>query len=812
MGSTYNYVSLRAQKARFGVLLSKPGIRISLGAIIAGLLLVGIALIILAEQQFGLILSSLAVWPLMALVWYHYELHDIPPLNQAQPTLDGQLASDVLGRLPAQPTPQKLAEVVMNLNGGHFFIVRFGIGPNFLTELSSQLQDNVPGVWERALQLRQQYNAPTVDAATLFAALIEQIPGRDQLLAQLQLSPDDINAGVAWYEHINQVIRNHKQQKITGGIGRDWAFGYTPMLSRFALNVSDSVLQGGLLTRDLEGHQEVLQQVTRLLSGGGRQNAVLVGPTGAGKTTMVYALAQQLISPSAAVPRTLQYRQVMALDPASMIAQARGRGELEGLVQSIFVEAYKAKNIIIFLDEAQLFLQEGTGSVDLSNLLLPILDGGGLRIILAMDEQRWLQLAQTNPSLGQYMNRVTVAPLGKDDTLLVLEDQLLLMEFRNKVTYMYQSLEEAYRLGTRYVQDRAMPGQAISLLEAAAQHAENGLVTATSVQKAVEKAFGVRVTNANAQDERTKLLNLEQLIHERMINQTRAVAVVSNALRRARTGVRNQERPIGTFLFLGPTGVGKTELAKSLAAAYFGGEDRLVRLDLNEFSQPTDVTRLIADAAHDANSLTAQIGKQPFSVVLLDEIEKAHPNVLNTLLQLLDEGVLRDINNRAVSFKDAIVIATSNAGADRVRQYITAGWHLEQFEQKFVDELIDTGQFKPEFLNRFDEIVLFRPLNQNELLQVLGLIIAGINKTLAQQKVTVQVADDARQELVRVGYDPRLGARPMRRVVQRSIEDILAKRMLSGAVPPGSVVEISLADIQAVLNQDPAKVPEQASV
>ncbi len=796
----FDFNAVRARKARLGVLLGRPAVRFPLMGAIAGLFVLGAAMVLLMQLRIGAIVASIAVWPLMLLMWHKYELTELPPLKESQPTMHGLLATDVLGRLPTQPTPQQLAEVVMGLNGGLFFVTRFGIGPNFLTELSSHLPDNTQQIWQRAVDLQRHYGAEMVDAAVLLTALVEQIPGNDQLLARLQLSPDDIAAGLGWYQHIKHVVATHKARKSSGGIGRDWAFGYTPLLSRFALNVSESVA-GGLLTRDLEGHQEVLNQATKLLAGGGRQNAVLVGPTGVGKTTLVYALAERLINPSPALPQNLRYRQVMALDPASLIAQARGRGELENLVQNLFVEALKAKNVVIFLDDAQLFLQEGTGSVDLTNLLLPILEGGGLRIILAMDEQRWLQLSQSNPALTQYMNRITVAPLGKDDTLLVLQDQLLLMEFRSKVTYMYQALEEAYRLGTRYVQDRAMPGQAISLLEAAAQQASNGLVTAGSVQQAVEKTFGVKVGNANAADERTKLLNLEQLIHERMINQVRAVNVVSNALRRARAGVRNQDRPIGTFLFLGPTGVGKTELSKALAAVYFGGEDRLVRLDLNEYSRPEDVTRLIADGAHDSGSLAAQISKQPFSVVLLDEIEKAHPSVLNTLLQLLDEGVLRDINNRAVSFKDAIVIATSNAGADRIRQYIQAGWKMEQFEEKFVNELIDSGQFKPEFLNRFDEIVVFRPLNQDELLQVLDLIVASINKTLSLQKVSVNVGEDAKKMLVSAGYDPRLGARPMRRIVQRSIEDIVAKRMLSGTVMPGTAMDITLADVQAALGQ-----------
>jgi len=795
---------MRARKARFNVFLDKKPVHFALMTVILLLFFGGAAMVVSTRSPIGIIIASVAVWPLMVLAWKKYELANLKTAREPQPTMHGQLSGDVLGHLSPQPTPLEIAEVIMSLNGGLFFVARFGIGPNFLTELSNHIPDDMESIWGRAVELRQKYNAETVDAAILLAVLVERIPGRDQLLAQLQLGGDDIEAGLGWYEHIKHIIKVHGNKKSTGGIGRDWAFGYTPMLSRFALNISESV-SAGLLTRDLEGHQDIVNQLTKLLSGGGRQNAVLVGPSGSGKTTLVYALAELFINPGPGLPASLRYRQVMALDPAGLIAQSHGRGELENLVQQIFIEAIKAKNIVLFLDDAQLFLQDGTGSVDLSNLLLPILEGGGLRIILSMDEQRWVQLSQSNPGLTQSMNRVSVQPLAKDDTLLVLQDQLLLMEVRNNITYMYQSLEEAYRLGDRYVQDRAMPGQAISLLESAAQHAENGLVTAASVQKAVEKTYGVRVGNASGADERNKLLNLEQLIHERMINQVRAVRVVSSALRRARAGVRNEERPIGTFLFLGPTGVGKTELSKALASVYFGGGDRLVRLDLNEYSQSDDVSRLIADAGHDPGSLAAQISRQPFSVVLLDEIEKAHPNVLNTLLQLLDEGILRDVNNRAVSFRDAIVIATSNAGADRIRQYIQSGWKLDQFEDKFVNELIDSGQFKPEFLNRFDEIVVFRPLEPSELLQVLDLIVTGINKTLALQKVAVNVADDAKQALVKAGYDPRLGARPMRRIVQRSIEDILAKRMLSGEVAPGSTVEITLGDVQDALAQKQAE-------
>ena len=305
-------------------------------------------------------------------------------------------------------------------------------------------------------------------------------------------------------------------------------------------------------------------------------------------------------------------------------------------------------------------------------------------------------------------------------------------------------------------------------------------------------------------DDRKRLLNMEALIHQRMVNQTRAVSVVSDALRRARAGVRNQNRPIGTFLFLGPTGVGKTELSKALADVYFGGEGKIVRIDLNEYVRPEDVSRLIADGADDPASLTAQVMKQPFSVVLLDEIEKAAPEVLATLLQLLDEGILRDIKNREVSFRDAIVIATSNAGADRIREYIEHGYKLEQFEQQFTDELINSGQFRPEFLNRFDEIVLFRPFTKEELVQVLDLILEGVNATLAQQKVSVAVEYDAKLFLVERGYDPRLGARPMRRVVQKAVENTVARQMLSGSVAPGSTITVTLEQARQAFQGDGA--------
>ncbi|HEX7484468.1 MAG TPA: AAA family ATPase, partial [Candidatus Saccharimonadales bacterium] len=721
------------------------------------------------------------------------------PTPKESKTIDDVLSSDILGQLSKKPTPREVATAVGRVQSGFFFSARFGVSARALQEMSPDDPAAMAAVWKEAQLVREQLGFEHINGSILVVALIRQFPERQGWLAHLQLDDDDLIRGVQWQQHIRDLVNEHSRAKRTGGIARDWSFGYIPLLTRFGQNISEQLARSHSLSVDLEAHTKALDQMISTFGEAGRQNVALVGAAGAGKTTLVHAFAERLLDASSPLSDNLKFRQVIILDASALIAAAPGRGELENLIMQVLGEAYSAKNIIICLDNAQLFFEEGIGSVDLSNMLLPILEAGRLRLILTMDEQRYLQIGQRNAALMNALNRINVTPASKDETIAVMRDQLLITEFQRHVTYMYQSLEEAYRLSERYVHDLAMPGRAIKLMEAAAAYPEDGFVTAYSVQQAIEQTMNIKVALATGEEEREKLLHLEDHIHERMINQTRAVGVVSDALRRARAGVRNQNRPIGTFLFLGPTGVGKTELAKALADVYFGGEERIIRLDLNEYVRSEDVTRLIADGADDPMSLTAQAMKQPFSVVLLDEIEKAHPQVLTTLLQLLDEGILRDIKNREVSFRDAIIIATSNAGADRIREYIDRGYELEQFEKQFVDELISSNQFRPEFLNRFDEIVTFRPLSKEELVQVIDLILAGINKTMALQNITVHVADDAKLVLVDQGYDPRLGARPMRRVVQRAVENTVAKQMLSGTVAPGSVIEISREQVEQIL-------------
>ena len=801
-----NYRANRAIEARYCQRYGKLTRVITLvGAILLSLL--GIVLL-LAGMAIGWLVLMLAGWSLVPYLWLRSRLRDMPATKQPR-NIGDILSLEVLGLLPQDPNPRTIIEALAGSGGAKFLANRLGIPIQQVVQLTPADSGLTESVWRESINIWSHLpeRTSTIPSVVVVAAIIRLNPDCTDILNNLRIDASDVYRGVEWLEHWEMQARRSSDLKLTGGIARDWSFGYIPTLEHFGTNLSLKYSEGRRsMAGNLMRNRLLVDDMIKYLSSNARRNVALIGPLGVGKSTVVEALADILMDSKSGASSDVKFNQVFMLDASAIISAANARGEIEQLIGRLLSEAYRAKNIILFLDNAELFMSDGTGSVDLSNLLQPAIEGGGLKLIMAMEEQRFLQIAQAKPALTSALNRIEITPTDDNDTIRVLEDRIIPLEYGSTTLFTYQALTEAYRLSNRYIHDVAQPRASVQLLESAAQRASGGVVNPSVVAQTIEQTLGIKVggnlQSGDAQAEKDKLLHLEELIHQRMINQTKAVSAVASALRRARAGVRNENRPIGTFLFLGPTGVGKTELAKSLAAVYFSGEDHLVRIDLNEYVRAEDVARLIADGATDPMSLSAQVQKDPFSVVLLDEIEKAHPNVLTTLLQVLDEGVLRDINNRPISFRDTILIATSNAGADKIRQYIEAGYQLEQFSEQIQNELISSGQFKPEFLNRFDEIAVFRPLTKPELLQVIDLILVGINKNLANQKVAVAVDDQAKLALVEAGYDPRLGARPMRRVVQRTVENIVAEKILTGELVPGSGIRLSLADIQASLAKD----------
>lgn len=799
---TFDPTALRVKKSRAARFLQKRRLFIAKASfILVGLSGLGL---VSSGNRSGYLLLSFALSAGMILIWNRWDLRDLEahltPTLAASGKLEQILAPNVAADFVWPASPTRLWQCLGRNWQVLFFAVRFGLDPQYLQSLAVSDQAAAEPIVEQAIQLSLDLGLKSVTGGALVTALILNTPRAESYLAELGLEKDDIVSGLRWLARIERIIARASRKSYFGGIARDWTAGYTPLLSQIAQDISAEVHAGNAYHGETNIRAGLIDTMIATLAQPTRSSVALVGETGVGKTLTVYSLTERLLKGETP---SLRYHKVFMLNAATLVAQARGPGEMEQLLLQILNEAARARNVILFLDEAQLFFSAGVGAVDVSKLLLPVLQSNSVRVIMAMTPADWQKLAAQNSALAALTNFQAISEPAPEETTHILQDQVLLIENRliesgNKIRVTYQAIAEAYKLSERYIQDLAYPGKAIRLLENSINQAEERLVTARSVQLSIETTLGVKVTQA-AVDEGQKLLNLEAELHKRMINQTRAVKVVSDALRRSRAGVSNQNRPIGTFLFLGPTGVGKTELSKSLADVYFSGREHMVRVDMTEYSQGADVERLLDAGANRASTLLSQIRQQPFSVVLFDEIEKAHPDVLNLFLQLIDEGRLTDNSGRVASFKDSIIISTSNAGADQIRTQIEGGRNLEDFEAEFVNNLIASQQFRPEFLNRFDEIVLFRPLTPPELKQVVRLLISEVNITLEAKKIRVELADAAADWLVKTGYDPRLGARPMRRMVQRSVENIVAKRLLGGEVSPGTTITLDLPDLESAV-------------
>lgn len=804
----FNYSSDRAKKSRLAKNLGSK----TTTAVGWGLSLVGfVVLVYLGVIQEKTFLAAIGLipwtiwWPIH--LYHQFYLADLPlnlSSNNTQVSLDDILEQSILSELSENPSPQQIALGLKNHPAANYYAWRFGISNQFYANLSSDHPEDDGKTWLDALNLMRSQGEEELRAEHLIAALVLNIEDVDRYLAQLQVERDDVIAGLNLYRHRRMVIASLKQKKNIGGIGRDLAFGYTPTLENFAHNITNDVIRGAYVHRKLESHQDILTQISHILTTSPTRGAILVGKPGVGKSTLVWALADLLISSQS--PNELKFNQVFSIDTSTLISKIKASGgQAESILTTLFVEASHAKNIVLAIENAEkLFEDEGAGTLNLSNILVDLINKGAVPVVLTISENAWLKVSQTMPAITQALQYVPVKPQTQQEAMLTLEDQTLILENRYKVIYMYQALKKAIEVGERFIREKSLPGSALSILESASNKAEDGLITKGSIERTAEEIFGVKVQSANSATERQTLLNLEDLIHQGMINQTHAVKAVSDALRQARAGVKAKTRAMGAFLFLGPTGVGKTELAKQLAKVYFGGADNIIRINLNEYTQSTDVTRLLQAPSENPLSLTAQIFKKPFSVVLFDEIEKAHPQVLDLFLQLLDEGILTDTEGKTVSFNDAIIITTSNAGSDLIFKLLGQGTAVEDlpnYQKQIMDEVINQGAFRPEFINRFDEAIVFRPLNKNELGQVASLIIGDIAKNLqANQKLNLTISPEVITLLVEKGYDPQMGARPMRRIISKTVENIVANKILAGQVTAGSNLSVDLETVEKVLN------------
>lgn len=782
----FNPDSLRARKARAAAHFSNSAWQF----IAVSTLLMGagsaVLLIFQTTQRLGFITLGITFLALSWALWYKRDLKNLPPRTPAQ-SLDDILEPVLLAQLAKTEnlTPQSAWQAASLTWQRKFLLNHLLIDGTQIDQSLSTSEADMAAVWQAAEQLTAKNSAAELDGSILAAALISSSPALKQYLSSRNLKEEEVLEVLNWCQRLHKSLGAKKPR--FGGIGRDWASGFTPTLDSFGQNISRVIEAGGGHFHTL-AHADVLDSVVHML-GEGSGGVALVGEAGSGKTGLAFALAQRLLEGR---DESLRYYQLVSLD-ASAILSASAK-ELEKIMLTLFGEASRAGNIIIFLDEGRLFFGQGSGAFDMSQILLPVMQNRSVKIVAAFTPTEFQHLKASNESLAAQLGVINVTEPPPEVTTDILEDTALTLEAKNGILVSYQAVREAYRLSGQYSQELAYPGRAINVLEQAVPYAENKILSDISVQSAIEKTKGVKVSKAEAPEADT-LLHLEDRIHQRMINQEPAVNAVAAALRRGRAGVASPNRPTGSFLFLGPTGVGKTELARSLAASYFGDEKNMIRLDMTEYQQAEDVARLL-EAGGDVNkSLILSVRQQPFSVVLLDEVEKAHPNILNLLLQLLDEGQLTDQTGKPASFKNAIIIATSNAGSAEITARVGAGDNLQNFERPLIDKLINEAVFHAELVNRFDEVVLFRPLKPEELTRVASLMLAEVNKTLEAQNVKVQLTDAALAVIVKVGYDPSFGARPMRRVIQNMVQDAVAKRILGGQAEAGTVITLDEKDL-----------------
>ena len=637
------------------------------------------------------------------------------------------------------------------------------------------------------------------------------------------------------------------------------------------------------------GRSEEIERIIQILSRRTKNNPVLIGEPGVGKSAVAEGLAQKIAEGN--VPELLRGKRIVSLDLAGMLAGAKYRGEFEERMKNVMDELKRDRSIILFIDELHTLIGAGAaeGAIDAANILKPALARGEIQCIGATTIDEYRKHIEKDAALERRFQPVQVGEPSKEEAVAILKGLRDRYEAHHKVRITDEAIEAAVQLSDRYITDRYLPDKAIDLIDEAASRVRIRSYTTPPDMKELEakiqqlnkekeeaiahqnferaaqirdeerairadmeaqrKAWEDRRSTAQRQvgaeevaqivaswthipvtqlteDESDRLLHLEETLHQRVVGQDEAVSAVSRAIRRARAGLKDVHRPIGSFLFLGPTGVGKTELCKALAEAMFGDESALVRIDMSEYMEKFSVSRMIGSppgyVGHDeGGQLTEAVRRKPYSVVLFDEIEKAHPDVFNILLQVLEDGRLTDSTGRTVDFRNTICVMTSNVGAADVEKNSRAlgfsstgkgemsARSYERMKESMLEELKRT--FRPEFLNRVDELIVFHPLDEENILRIAGLMVGSVAQRLKERGIALSWDDDVLQYLAKEGFDPTYGARPLRRAIQRMVEDDLSEEILSGRIKLGDTVRMGLAEDHLTFTPVPQQEAAPAS-
>ena len=663
-------------------------------------------------------------------------------------------------------------------------------------------------------------------------------------------------------QQVLQLLGTNETQTNRQGRGQT-ANANTPTLDSLARDLTANVKDGNV--DPVIGRDKEIERIIQVLSRRTKNNPVLIGEPGVGKTAVAEGLAHKIINNE--VPEILRDKRVMTLDMGTVVAGTKYRGEFEDRLKKVMDEIRQAGNIILFIDELHTLIGAGgaEGAIDASNILKPSLSRGELQCIGATTLDEYRKYIEKDAALERRFQPIQVDEPTLEETVQILKGLRDRYEAHHRVTITDEAIDAAVHLSDRYITERFLPDKAIDLIDEAGskvrlrsytippnlkemeekleevrkekdsavqsqefekaaslrdseqrlreeleetkrkwkekQGKEDSQVTIEDIASVVSVWTGVPVSKLT-KDESDRLLHLEKVLHSRVIGQEEAVNAISKAIRRARAGLKDPKRPIGSFIFLGPTGVGKTELARALAEAMFGDEDAMIRIDMSEYMEKHSTSRLVGSPPgyvgyDEGGQLTEKVRRKPYSVVLLDEVEKAHPEVFNILLQVLEDGRLTDASGRVVDFRNTVLIMTSNVGASELKRNKYVGFNLgdegqehSAMKSKVMDEMKKT--FRPEFLNRIDETIVFHSLDKKHMKQIVHLMLKQLQTRLKDQDIDFTLTDRAIEKIVEDGYDPDYGARPLRRSIQKNIEDLLSEELLKGTIKQGEKVKIGL--------------------
>ncbi|MFZ5391510.1 MAG: AAA family ATPase [Patescibacteria group bacterium] len=660
-------------------------------------------------------------------------------------------------------------------------------------------------VWQEATALAISRRSRHLEITELLVALAESQSRVRDVWEEMSVTPKSIANITAWFSLRRRLrLLRQRQLKLAGlrpkkALDRAYLAVATPLLNYLGRDLTYLASKGYLAP--CVGRDKEIEEVYRLMAGGSR-SVVLVGDAGVGKTSLLEGLAQSMAADQ--VPSILRDKRLVTLSLPQLLGNT-SLGQANQRLWQALMEAVHAGNVVLVVENIGQLLgstnQEGE-AVSLADMMANVITKYGLLVVATINRSDWNNNFEDS-SLGEVLQKVEVNEQDDDEAIQVLESYVPRLEAEHRIYFSYGALQAVVQLTRRYMPDRRLPEKAMSLCDELAvfiknQRGKKSIIKSEDVAVLLAGKVHIPLTQVTEQESK-KLINLEEIFHRRIIGQQEAVNLVAEALRRARVNLRDDKKPVASFLFLGPTGVGKTELAKVVTEEYFGSEKEMIRLDMSEY-QASDSVHLLLGAPQGkkgAGYLTESVRRNPYSLLLLDELEKAHPDVLNIFLQVLDDGRVTDASGRTVDFSSTIIIATSNAGTEFIQDGLSQGRAVEEIRQQLVREKLK-DYFKPEFLNRFDAIVVFKPLSLEEIEKVTALLLNKLAKQLEAKNIRLQATPEAVKELAQKGFDPLYGARPLKRAIQDNVDNALAKYLLTGKLrrrdlvilEPGGVIRV----------------------